>query len=302
VLLGLALFSPVVIWNAQHDWASFRFQFGSRWDPKPLSPAHVLAFVGLQVATATPVLFWAGCRSLARFARRWDRLLTPRYVVTLAFGLPLFLTMGYKSLRYTVHLNWTVPVYLSLLPAASQWLLDRVRQERRGSSGHRWQRSVAWTLVLCSLANTALSVYLLAIEPRMQWAGVFGPWKPLARIVQEYEESVERESGREALVVADGKYRLASILAFYRRPLEADVDAADYTTSQWVLGQKGLGYPYWHGLEEWRGGDIVYVCSDEQDIEAELRGHVERVDAVTDARLGTLGRTAYRIAIGRGLR
>ena len=25
-LIAIAVFSPVLIWNAQHDWASFRFQ------------------------------------------------------------------------------------------------------------------------------------------------------------------------------------------------------------------------------------------------------------------------------------
>jgi len=65
LLLGAALFSPVILWNAQHDWASFRFPFAGRWDPEPMELRHVLAFAGLQLATATPIVLWACCQATA---------------------------------------------------------------------------------------------------------------------------------------------------------------------------------------------------------------------------------------------
>jgi hypothetical protein len=137
-------------------------------------------------------------------------LLSGRYIVAIAFSFPLLLVMAHKALRYNVNVNWTVPVYLSLLPAASQWLLGKARQERRGSRRRVWQSGLAWTLLLCGGLNGVVGIHLLAFEPHLRWTRVFGPWKPLAGIVQEHADRLQRETGREPLVVADGRYRLAS--------------------------------------------------------------------------------------------
>ncbi|MGH7177754.1 MAG: glycosyltransferase family 39 protein, partial [Tepidisphaeraceae bacterium] len=55
-LLALAIFSPVIVWNAQHDWASFRFQFMDRFAGNRLSWETPPQFVVMQFAVATPIL------------------------------------------------------------------------------------------------------------------------------------------------------------------------------------------------------------------------------------------------------
>ena len=47
-LIAVAVFSPVLIWNAQHDWASFRFQFVRAVATHELSLRTVGDFIGLQ--------------------------------------------------------------------------------------------------------------------------------------------------------------------------------------------------------------------------------------------------------------
>ena len=42
------MFSPVLIWNDQHDWASFRFQFVRAVAAHELSFRTVGEFIGLQ--------------------------------------------------------------------------------------------------------------------------------------------------------------------------------------------------------------------------------------------------------------
>src|SRR6185312_9076136 len=61
VLLGIAMFWPVLQWNAQHDWASFRFQFLSRFDADLTGQKHtMLVFIAEQIAVATPMVLWGG--------------------------------------------------------------------------------------------------------------------------------------------------------------------------------------------------------------------------------------------------
>ncbi|MBN8986010.1 MAG: glycosyltransferase family 39 protein, partial [Rhizobiales bacterium] len=56
-LIALALFSPVLIWNAMHDWSSFKFQFVRATVVPPLSLARFGEFIGLQFSLVGPVLF-----------------------------------------------------------------------------------------------------------------------------------------------------------------------------------------------------------------------------------------------------
>ena len=51
-LLALALFSPVLVWNAQHGWASFVFQTSRRVAEAPQFALHKL--IGSMVVLLTP--------------------------------------------------------------------------------------------------------------------------------------------------------------------------------------------------------------------------------------------------------
>lgn len=299
ILIAVALFSPVIIWNGQHDWASFRFQFLDRFGPKPLSLRTMLEFIGFQLLIATPIILWAYSRLTVQLLRTPRRALTPQSILIHAFSLPLLSMIAYKSLRYGVHINWTVPAFLSLLPAVSQWFLDRglAAFERRP-----WTRGFAWTIMLCVVLNITVIAYLLILQPRVQWLSAFGPWQQLARIVEEHEDQLESETGREPLIVAEGEYRLASVLAFYRRPLEQHVNTAHYTTSKWILGGNGLGYPYWSDRNRWQGWDCIFIDDDEEDVLSRTRDHFDEVRQVIDARLLEIGRRKYQLIIGKHLR
>lgn len=297
ILLAIALFSPVIIWNAQHDWASFHFQFLNRWDADPVSVTSVLKFVGFQVLVATPLVLWGGGMLVLRKVGRLRRGLAPRYLIVLAFSLPLLAVMAYKSF-YDIHLNWTLPAYLSVFPLVGHGVAITMRLQTNRHHGYALRKAWAVTTIFCVGLNILLSMYLLVLQPRVKWVSAFGPWKQLAEVVEEYEDRLEKERGEEPLIVAEGKCRLASVLAFYRRPLEKDVHTADFTTSQWPFGGEGLGYPYWHSLDKWRGKHVLYVDDDDENIEARLGPHFRRVELVADDRLMALGRKRYRLAIG----
>ena len=72
--LGVAVFAPVLAWNAAHGWASFLRQGGRAADWRPARAAQFVAeLVGGQVGLATPllaVLFAAGSLAALRLARR----------------------------------------------------------------------------------------------------------------------------------------------------------------------------------------------------------------------------------------
>lgn len=287
-LLALAIFSPVIVWNAQHDWASFRFQFIDRFAGKSLGVEYPLQFIGMQFAVATPVLLIGMVWLLSRLVRSRRRLMTPRWWIALCFSAPLLAVMAYKSLRYDIHINWTVPAYLSLMPAVAHFVLFSARHARmkRGRTGGL--PGVQWTAAICLIINIGLAAFLLVGQPRLGTLPVFGPWRDLASIVEEYEDRMESLSDEEPLIIASGKYRLASVLAFYRTPLEESVAAAHFTSSQWLLDGKGLSFEYWHRPSDWLGKDCLVVDNND-DLLHLIEGRFDRVEVIDDPRLKSLG-------------
>ena len=299
--LAAALFAPVILWNARHDWVSFRFQFLERFGEDEFELRNVGIFLLYQMLVAMPPVLIGGACLLVRLART-RRLLALRWLVAAAFCLPLFALMTYKSFRSEIHVNWTFPLYLSLFPALMQaWLAAR----RRFSAERRpyWVRALPATLMTCALFNVIVAAGLLAFHSHLPPNSALAPWKELAWLVEEHEDRLELQTGRQPLIVGNGRYRLASELAFYMRPIEQPFDAAHHTTSQWILAQPGLAFPYWAKPEQWRGRDCIFVVDDPDDeIIEDMAPYFESVEMIDDPRLDLLaGKGTYRLAIGRNL-
>ena len=113
-----------------------------------------------------------------------------------------------------------------------------------------------------------------------------------------------RTPALQQISFANGKYRLASVLAFYRKPLAVNNgESIQYTTSQWRMGMgDGLAYPYWAGPTSWRGADCVLVFDRAKpELVRPVRRLFDRLDVIDDPRLRHLN-GGYSMAIGRGLR
>lgn len=119
--LALAVFAPVLLWNAQHDWASFRFQYGHGLDaPKVLQPQLLLDFLGAQAGIVNPLFFLGLCYCSWRYA--WASLRRRESgLLWLACWLPL-LFFGYAALFKKAEANWPVPAYLGGMVLLAYWL------------------------------------------------------------------------------------------------------------------------------------------------------------------------------------
>src|SRR5207247_3446378 len=54
--LAAVLFSPVVVWNAHHDWTSFRYQFVSRHHGAGFDLSKLGLYLGSQMLYLSPLL------------------------------------------------------------------------------------------------------------------------------------------------------------------------------------------------------------------------------------------------------
>ncbi|MFO0874231.1 MAG: glycosyltransferase family 39 protein [Phycisphaerales bacterium] len=313
-LVACAIFAPVVVWNSRHDWASFRFQFVERFQGHGFQLSTALEFWGIQLAVATPVVLVAIGWLLARAIRRPRRLRSPRLWFSLCLGMPLLAVMAWKSLRYSTHINWTIPAYLSLLPAAAHLSLAGARRLRVRGIRRDGLREVQWTGVVCVVLCAGAMLYLVLVQPRTRLPRAFQPWPELARIVRDHEAELARQTGETPLVIAQGGYRLASALGFYRasaRPLELATNraGADATTARptrptqtvvsggAIIGAS-LSYRYWRNLDLWLGADCVCVAEDAEW----MTQAAARFDSFESIENPVFAENGLRLAIGRGYR
>jgi dolichol-phosphate mannosyltransferase len=300
--IAAALFNPVLVWNAEHDWASFQFQLADRFAGTSFGWRFVGRFLFYQLLVLTPVFLVAAVGALWR-ARRL--LMRPRWLLPCCFSLPLLAAMAARSPRYEVHINWTLPAFLALLPVAGRAMRIESRRRATPPAGHGTRIGTA-TIAACALFNAGMAAYLITTVNRASGIPGFGRWREVAVQVERYEDQLERETGREPLVICAGAYRLASVVAFYRSPMERDVPASDYTTSEWILRGHGLGFEYWIDPAAWIGKDCIFVeatdgPADTADLERRLKRRFASVEVIGNGGIAT-GGDRHAIAVCRGFR
>ncbi len=143
-LIAGAVFSPVVIWNATHGWASFAFQGGRAVGLRfhPFAPVTVLLGEGLFV------LPWIWAPMLALLVRGKPRLLAFLAAPPIAAFAAI---AAWSSQRVLYH--WAAPGYLMLFPALGEAVAARVHLP--------WvRRTIIGTAVFILVALTAIAAQI----------------------------------------------------------------------------------------------------------------------------------------------
>jgi len=140
LVAALALFSPVVIWNAANDWASFRFQFVRAGADHGLSLRTVSDFLGVQMVMVGPVLLPVLVSAVAMTAWRGVRHREAAAILLSTAVLAPLCYFVWKSLSLRIGDTWPMFMWPPAIAAAAinlavlqrehdaSWL---VRQTRR---------------------------------------------------------------------------------------------------------------------------------------------------------------------------
>ena len=162
-LLGLV---PVLLWNAEHDWISFRYHLVQRHGSAGLSLANLGRLVGGQLAYLSPLilpaLLWAAGQALVR--GRADRN-------SRAWQVVFWVSVPYLGFWYLITLlspeaepHWPLMGYLPLFPAlAAAWpeRLERASKRR----ARRLRRTGVAALVLALVLDLIVHVHVLTTLP-----------------------------------------------------------------------------------------------------------------------------------------
>jgi 4-amino-4-deoxy-L-arabinose transferase-like glycosyltransferase len=208
-IVALATFSPVILWNADHEWVSFIKQIG-RSRIGEFRPAFIGELIPTQIAFATPLVFVLGVMGLYALLRRDGSAVAARTLINATFWT-IALYFMWHSLHARVEANWFAPVYPAFGIAAAvaahltQW---EGRAQRIVDFCLRWASPVGIVMfaLLIVQANTGV---LTGFRRDATVRSVGVGWPELAAQI----EAVRIRTGATCVLAPD--YGTTSWLAFY---------------------------------------------------------------------------------------
>jgi dolichol-phosphate mannosyltransferase len=283
LLVACILFSPVIIWNIQHAWASFAFQSEGRVAsghhfslPRFISnvlifitPIGVMSFIAV-VKYKNIIL--ARLQSNISVASNLSR---SYFLLAWLTFFPVFVFASLSLFRAS-KLNWTGPCWLALIPFLA--LLITQKTEANAPRLLAWsQRAWPTTVVTLMLTYGAGLHYLslgLPLTKYPQNVHLMG-WRDFGSDIETLITQLEHETGEKILLVAMDRNKIASGLAFYRSKyieksnIKTEHKPAFETASESLFGGASLMYEFWFPANEQSGKTMLLVSEKMDDLNSE---------------------------------
>jgi 4-amino-4-deoxy-L-arabinose transferase-like glycosyltransferase len=204
VLVALLVFSPVILWNARHDWVSFAFQLQHGLGRVRGSAINrELELVGGQMGLVTPILFVMLVIATYRAIRRPVSAVQPALAL---LATVIFAFFMYSATKRRAEANWPALAYVpALLLLVAHDGTTRWKRWLHGGIG------LAAALTVVTYVNAFTPV--LPVPARRDPAARAHGWADLARAVESVHVTRRPISSYRTWIAAD-RYQDASELAF----------------------------------------------------------------------------------------
>lgn len=240
LLIFLITISPVIIWNFQHDWISFRFQSSDRFtemDTMGIQIKYFFGNIGTQLFLLLPVLYIFVLLGVFRQLRQYfASRFRPDYNQWFLwwFSAPLILGFTAISMVYWVKLNWMMPAYISGILLAV-YLIPR-----------KW----VWIqIVLSMIFHLAFLIQVLYFPFPIRSDDTWFGWKELSSEVEKIHQLYP-----DAFIFSDDGYKTSAQLAF-------EMDQKIYSGN--ILGENALQFSIIDpNLDSLTGRDALFIDSE----------------------------------------
>jgi hypothetical protein len=213
VLIAVALSSPVLIWNAQHDWASFRFQSVRAVATHELSLRTVGDFFGLQFFLVGPILLPVVLSAVALTA--W-RAIRRRDAVAILLSACVIVPFGYflwKSLTLRIGDTW--PMFLWPIGFAAA-AINIAMLPREGWPAWMIKSTIAWAhIAVASGILLVVGTFLYSVASPWNFFGKADPIGGEAGYEQVASRARSEMQKIGATWIATTDYRTYAMLRWY---------------------------------------------------------------------------------------
>jgi 4-amino-4-deoxy-L-arabinose transferase-like glycosyltransferase len=295
--IGLAGFSPVIIWNLHYDAVSLKHVMGQvevqRGVPLHLSLETFGEFLGSQALALSPLLFcWM---LIAMVMSLWEglRQRDDRWLFLFWGWAPTFSLMLALSLRQKVQANWAAPAYITALMATAAYVAHRWRAVPQGVLTRLRPVGAGLMITLALGMTVALhdpTLFVrLGVQPSADPLARLKGWRALARAV----ETLAAQMPRVPFLLSD-RYQISSELAFY-------VKGQPHTYNV-NLGRRLNQYDLWDGLPTLAGHDAIYIQPESAELPQALRAAFQTCDEGRPVIIEELGHELKRFYLFQCLR
>ncbi|MEW6584785.1 MAG: glycosyltransferase family 39 protein [Nitrospirota bacterium] len=258
-VISLLVFSPVLIWNAKHDWVTLRHTAGQAHlsEGFQISPESLIEFLGSQFGVITPLLLVFMAVAL------WQGRKTSAGKFLIWFSVPVIGFFLLKSVQGKVQANWALPGYIAGVAAFSSYYVRKKGSLRNGKKA-LLNFSIALALIVTTLAHYPSVLDLpVNVDPSARLTG----WKELGREVTGIYEEMSAE---HPVFIFSDRYQISSELAFYVKghPVTYCVN----------LGRRMNQYDLWPGFGERTGHNAIFVGSGDAEIPEKVASAFGKVE------------------------
>ncbi len=246
-LIALLMVSPVLYWNLQNDFISFRYQTGHVLGSSSIDMIAFLKSLAAQFGSYSPFLFMIAFYGLFKSFKDkndWVRL-------GLLFGGTILIFFLYTSLRETALPHWNSPFYLIFIPIGVYYLSGAVKKKTKIFLNF----SIGFSLIVTLLLYAELGGKFVR----------YPDYQSLFRDIYGYDIMAaeanrilkDDRSAKQALAVTN--WTVGSRMAYYTLP---------YGTEVFVIDKRVDQFDYWQ-INSPAGYDLLFVNThfDREDIE-----------------------------------
>lgn len=241
--ITLAVFSPVLLWNYNHEWATFRFHSVVRQDSAAFGTYLVRFLMGQPLVYG--LILWPACLAAVLRGRTWRNLPETRFLAAMASPLVL---MALLSVRSEVGLHWSSVQQSSLLAVGVGIAISTGWASKAIKFGTYLNLGFAIALnVLLAMPTLMLNAEVRISRAKSTSAldSLFG-WRKLGDKLTEVRSAMKRPP-----IYLNNNYAYAAVASFY----------TPGNPMVWQFGDPspyGRAYQFWMRGEDWIGKDAIY--------------------------------------------
>ncbi len=251
LLIACFLFTPVIYWNATHEWASFVFQGMRRF--KSFFHFSLHHFLGLLLLFLTP---FGVINLLELFKRKTAFLEEDQFSFIKIYTLIPLLFFAIYSFSHPLKFNWMGPGLLALIP----FMAIQIKMNKKIYS--YWL--ISGSILLITYAG--LFGIMASGKPKALYFKLFIKyidWQTLAEQINGLARLIEKE-GSTPLIVPLDKYNLSSELSFYQAKLKAQnkIKKEYEVIGSHIFGYNSLMFRYWSKNRNFFDKTLIIIAED----------------------------------------
>jgi hypothetical protein len=232
-LIALILISPVIYWNVNHDFISFRYQGGHVFGSFASSLKNSAESLAAQFGAYSPFLFIIAFYGFFKVLRSSDDYLR----LAVLFGATIICFFLVTSIYERTLPHWPGIFYLLFIPIGTYNLY---------LASPRWKKnflyfSIGFSLVLTLFAYAELAAKFLTFpEYKSPFRDIYG----YSAIAGEADQLLRKNSAVRLKAIAVSNWTMGSRTMYYSLPYESEVFVIDNRKDQFDVWEKHspLGY------------------------------------------------------------